>query len=206
MTFLEVYVRLGLLVLCAFHLFFPEVYANSLLQQENTQKISKRIDDKVYSVKLSFSTSPSSMTSSAVTTTTEKLASSAAGDGGSEYYDFNGDELDLDESASLFCSDVEFECRNNHRCIPIESYCDGVNDCADESDELKCATYFSAIDSTTVESSTEVSTLPSTGNDSLIIIVFLIIVIMLLTFDFNFLNKLFKKYKRNRSNDISFIP
>lgn len=206
MTFLKVDVRLGLFALCVFHLYFFEVRANSLLQAENTKKISKTIGDKVYSVKLSFSTSSPNMTSSTVTATTQKLASSAMDDGDGEYYDFNEDELESDKSVSLICSDVEFECRIDHRCIPIEGYCDGINDCADESDELTCANHFSIIDRMVVETSTGVPKLPPTGDDSLIIIIFLIIVIMLLIFDFNFFNKIFKKYNRNRSNDISFIP
>lgn len=74
-------------------------------------------------------------------------------------------DLDLDASFSLNCDDIEFECKSDHRCIPIESYCDGKIDCDDESDETMCAStpaiHFSLIDdttSTTTTTTTEKST------------------------------------------------
>lgn len=44
-----------------------------------------------------------------------------------------------DKLVSLVCSDIQFECKNDTACVPLESYCDGKIDCADESDELMCA-------------------------------------------------------------------
>lgn len=64
---------------------------------------------------------------------------------------------DTDETFSLICDDVEFECKSDHKCIPIESYCDGQKDCDDESDESSCATtpaiHFSIV-TTTVSTTT----------------------------------------------------
>lgn len=45
-----------------------------------------------------------------------------------------------DSEISLICDDVEFKCGSEQRCIPLESYCDGKNDCADGLDEMTCAT------------------------------------------------------------------
>lgn len=37
------------------------------------------------------------------------------------------------------CEDTEFECGDDHACIPLEKYCDSVEDCSDGSDEKNCA-------------------------------------------------------------------
>lgn len=49
--------------------------------------------------------------------------------------DNNGNNYD---TISKNCSDEEFECVKDLKCIPSEKYCDYVTDCADGSDEAKC--------------------------------------------------------------------
>lgn len=69
---------------------------------------------------------------------------------------------DTDYSVSLICDDVEFECKSDQKCIPLESFCDGITDCVDESDESSCATtpaiHFSIVTTTVSTTSTEKST------------------------------------------------
>ena len=36
------------------------------------------------------------------------------------------------------CPNRQFRCRSIHECIPLESVCDGVNNCGDWSDEDPC--------------------------------------------------------------------
>lgn len=95
---------------------------------------------------------------------------------------FNDKDLfpDDDEPFSFICDDIEFECKSDHKCIPLESYCNGENDCADESDESSCATtpaiHFSIVTttettttttSTTTEKSTSVSPVDTTKQPEL---------------------------------------
>lgn len=130
----------GLLVLSIFHFFFVETRPHFLMQRHETKCSTKKIDNTEYIVKMCFDTFSRDETSS---TSTQKP-------------DIDNDTI------SLFCQDIEFECTSNHRCIPIESYCDGKNDCTDGSDELTCATspaihFLSIINDTTVTSSAATS-------------------------------------------------
>lgn len=66
------------------------------------------------------------------------------------------------ESFGLYCDDIEFECKSDHKCIPLESYCNEIIDCDDESDEQTCAStpaiHFSIINETTTELTTTTTT------------------------------------------------
>lgn len=60
------------------------------------------------------------------------------------YPETTSEDTDIDyetvEPAERHCSDNEFECVSDHKCIPLEKYCDHSNDCDDHSDESSCAT------------------------------------------------------------------
>ncbi|KAK9892226.1 hypothetical protein WA026_019028 [Henosepilachna vigintioctopunctata] len=49
------------------------------------------------------------------------------------------DKSDEEECKTRECEKTEFTCKNN-KCIPIDSYCNGIPDCTDGSDEIECAT------------------------------------------------------------------
>lgn len=114
----------------------------------SSQTYSKKINGKEYIVNLSFSRF-----------STTKIP------------DENG-------QASIMCDDVEFECGSDHRCIPLESYCDGRYDCVDKSDEMMCATtpkiHFSFTNDT-IPSSSPTSITTSIQNITLIMFIIWII-------------------------------
>lgn len=115
-------------------------------------KFVKNVGDREYAVKTMFSTfTPSS-------SSTQKPDLDEI-----DYYD----GTEFDGGFRPFCSDIEFECLSDHKCIPIERYCDRKNDCADESDETTCA----------IE--TLFKTLPS-PNNSLTIILLIVIIFLLI--------------------------
>lgn len=155
MLFLKVQNVFGLLVLCTLHTFFVEMSPTFSSQPQPMEIISKNVGDKEYIVKTSFTTF----------STTQKSADDEDG--------FTYDDLKLDESFSSFCDDIEFECASDHHCIPIESYCDGTNDCADESDELTCA-------STPKISFLIINTTPTTALKTIIILLSIIILIKII--------------------------
>lgn len=81
---------------------------------------------------------------------------------------FDDKDLFPDDGGSfdLYCDDIEFECKSDHKCIPLDWYCNGQIDCDDESDEQTCATtpaiHFSIINETTTELATTTTTTTST--------------------------------------------
>lgn len=175
-----------ILVLSSFYLFFTE--SHSILPQvEEPRIITKKIGNETYSIKLSFSTSPSITT----TTTTTRKPSSADDD----YY-YSDDEIDAVELPSN-CADVEFECHSNHHCVPIESYCNGKIDCTDESDELMCAnaSYINFLN----DSNSKATESKKCSNDSYTILIILILIVIILLIPFercksvDFLYKLVNK-------------
>lgn len=165
-----------LLIICSFHLIF--VGSHFLPPVEEPKIITKKIGNEVYSVKLSFSTySPDIVTTTTATTTTTQKPLSADDD----YYYYSDDELEIDKSSTLFCADVEFECQSNHHCVPIESFCDGKNDCADESDELRCASGPDIIFRRSNNSiATEKKIFSNSRNDSYIILTLLVTIILIM--------------------------
>lgn len=101
MLFFKAQTMFRLFVFYAFYLVFIEMHPI----ETQTKYITRKIGDKEYFVKLSFSRfSPSATTES-------------------DY------KIILDETISLNCEDIEFECRSDQRCIPLDAYCNGKNDC-----------------------------------------------------------------------------
>lgn len=116
--FFKAQILIGVLV----HLFFVDT--RTLARSLESEYIKKEIGNTEYSVRVSFSTfSPIKKN----ITTTQK-----------NDIDILYSDSELYGPLSLICEDFEFECRSDHQCIPLEKYCDGKNDCADESDELMC--------------------------------------------------------------------
>lgn len=115
LSILNARVVLGLFILFTFHPHFIEMSSNF---QPEVQV--KNIGDKNYVVKTSFSTFSSTLKPN------------------EDRLDYDN-EFDLDDSFNPLCSDIEFECADDHQCIPIESYCNDNMDCADGSDESTCA-------------------------------------------------------------------
>jgi len=44
---------------------------------------------------------------------------------------------------AVTCPPFQFQCHDNHRCIPEHLACDGIDHCGDGSDELGCGTSMS---------------------------------------------------------------
>lgn len=174
---------LGLLVLCVFKLFFVETHPNFLQQAEEKPGLQvflpgsqepnfmKKIGSKEYIARVAFSTFPSPM--NGTTTPTQNT------DNDTLYYD---SELDSNDTFSLICDDVEFECQSDQSCIPLESYCDGEKDCEDDSDERMCAStptiHFSIINETTTTTSPETSPITTNNPEIIFLILFLFIIII----------------------------
>lgn len=118
LLFLKTQTVFGLFVLYTLYPFFIEMRGN--FQSPQPEAVVKNVGDKEYIVKTEFSTF----------STTQKPSE--------DQLDYDN-EFEIDEMINPLCSDIEFECSSDYTCIPIESYCDGKNDCTDESDELTCA-------------------------------------------------------------------
>lgn len=64
--------------------------------------------------------------------------------------DFNEDnDYEPIEPAEHHCSEIEFECSSDRKCIPLDKQCDNQNDCDDNSDESACTTTANPIESET---------------------------------------------------------
>ena len=142
---------------------------SGLQSSESKFIIVKSNGSREYVVRLTFSSNSTNMRNLAVTaTTTEK------NDNDTLYY-YDDNEPD---SINFICEDVEFECADDQSCIPLDSYCDGIDDCNDKSDELMCAAtptiHFSIINETTC-----MDAQPIAENNSMMIILILAILIFI---------------------------
>lgn len=143
-----------------------------------------------------------SITNASTTATTTPLNSSTDDENCDyrvdAYCDYYDDELNVDESFSSNCSDIEFECQTNHLCIPIESYCDGRIDCSDESDELTCAKAPSIHFSTENYTTTACTPSENSSNVENFATIIMLIIILIVFIAFNRFNQSNLKKAINR--------
>lgn len=85
-----------------------------------------------------------------------------------DFLDEKDDEVDDNDYEPIelierHCSDNEFECISDHKCISLEKYCDYTIDCDDGSDENSCATTINAVPSETDINFTESNYVDGSG-------------------------------------------